>query len=88
MKKIIVPDPKKRITINEIKKHPFYIKGKQLFDQEFTIQYLNDENNSEKTVMTTAKPNTPTTNIERGMSACWMVLSIKSMLNVMIALGM
>ena len=48
LKKIIVPDPKKRITINEIKKHPFYIKGKQLFDQEFTIQYLNDENNSEK----------------------------------------
>ena len=49
LKKIIVPNPKKRITINEIKKHPFYIKGKNLFDQEFTIQYLSDEAvNSEK----------------------------------------
>ena len=43
LKKIIVPNPKKRITINEIKRHPFYIKGKNLFDQEFTIQYLSDE---------------------------------------------
>ena len=43
LKKIIVPDPKKRITINEIKKHPFYLMGKKLFDKEFTIQYMNDE---------------------------------------------
>ena len=48
LKKIIVPDPKKRITINEIKKHPFYLKGKKLFDHEFTIQYLSDDNNNEK----------------------------------------
>ena len=48
LKKIIVPNPKKRITINEIKKHPFYIKGKKLFDHEFTIQYLTDEINSER----------------------------------------
>ena len=32
--KILVTDPEKRITINEIKKHPFYLKGKKLFDQE------------------------------------------------------
>ena len=46
LKKIIVPNPKKRITINEIKKHPFYLKGKELFDREFTIQYLSDEQNN------------------------------------------
>ena len=49
LKRIIVPNPKKRITINEIKKHPFYLKGKHLFDQEFTIQYFSDDNsNTEK----------------------------------------
>ena len=49
LKRIIVPNPKKRITINEIKKHPFYLKGKKLFDQEFTIQYFSDDNtNTEK----------------------------------------
>ena len=46
LKKIIVPNPKKRITINEIKKHPFYLQGKELFDKEFTIQYLTDDINS------------------------------------------
>ena len=46
LKKIIVPNPRKRITINEIKKHPFYLQGKELFDKEFTIQYLTDDNNS------------------------------------------
>ena len=48
LKKIIVPNPKKRITINEIKKHPFYLKGKKLFEHEFTIQYLSDDNNKEQ----------------------------------------
>ena len=46
LKKIIVPNPKKRITINEIKKHPFYLQGKELFDKEFTIQYLTDDVNN------------------------------------------
>ena len=31
IEKILVTDPKKRITIPEIKKHPFYIKGKNIF---------------------------------------------------------
>ena len=42
MKQIIVPNPKERITINDIKKHNFYQKGKQLFDKEFTIQFISD----------------------------------------------
>ena len=35
MKKIIVPNPNKRITINGIKEHPFYLKGKLLFNQKY-----------------------------------------------------
>ena len=31
MKKILVVDPNKRITIQEIKQHPFYLKGKMVF---------------------------------------------------------
>ena len=31
MKKILVRDPEKRITLQEIKLHPFYLKGKDLF---------------------------------------------------------
>ena len=49
LKKIIVPNPKKRITINGIKRHPFYLKGKKIFDQEFTIEFFNDDSfNNEK----------------------------------------
>ena len=36
IKKILVTDPEKRITIDQIKKHPFYLKGKEIFDQEFS----------------------------------------------------
>ena len=41
LKKILVPDPHKRITIPQIKKHPFYLRGKRLFDQEFYIEIIN-----------------------------------------------
>ena len=34
MEKILVVDPNKRITIEEIKKHPFYLKGKSLFESK------------------------------------------------------
>ena len=37
IEKILVTDPNKRITIPEIKNHPFFIKGKELFEQEFSI---------------------------------------------------
>ena len=33
MTKIIVPEPSKRITLNQIKEHPFYLRGKLLFSQ-------------------------------------------------------
>ena len=41
LKKIIVPDPNKRITIPQIKKHPFYLMGKKIFDNEFSIEIIN-----------------------------------------------
>ena len=44
IKKILVPNPNKRITIPEIKKHPFYLKGKEIFDNNFTV-YQETENN-------------------------------------------
>ena len=34
MKKILVRDPEKRITLQEIKLHPFYLKGKDLFTRK------------------------------------------------------
>ena len=35
LKQVLVSDYSKRITINEIKQHPFYIKGKELYLKEF-----------------------------------------------------
>ena len=40
MEKILVTDPDTRITIAEIKKHPFYLKGKDLFEQEFSVYQI------------------------------------------------
>ena len=49
MKKIIVPEPSKRITLEKIKEHPFYLKGKALFNQKFhrneIKNNINDNNN-------------------------------------------
>ena len=47
IKKILVPDPRKRITIPEIKKHPFYLKGKEIFETNFTIYQVSQEDISE-----------------------------------------
>jgi 5'-AMP-activated protein kinase catalytic alpha subunit len=49
IKKILVIDPEERIDIKGIKKHSFFLKGKQFFDQIFTIKQINvddTENNS------------------------------------------
>ena len=35
LKKILVPNPDKRININEIKKHPFYLEGKEIFYKRY-----------------------------------------------------
>ena len=45
MKKILVNDPSKRITIPEIKKHPFYLKGKKVFGRMHK-EYLEYVDNS------------------------------------------
>ena len=46
MEKILVTDPDNRITIPEIKRHPFYLKGKKIFEQEFSVfQIIRDKNN-------------------------------------------
>ena len=47
MKKILVTDPDKRITIPEIKKHPFYLSGKNLFEQDFSIYQINKDNSED-----------------------------------------
>jgi len=46
LKKILVPNPKKRITIAEIKKHPFYLKGKKNFENNFTICQVSRDDTS------------------------------------------
>jgi 5'-AMP-activated protein kinase catalytic alpha subunit len=40
IKKILVTNPDKRITIKEIKKHPFFLKGKTLYKQEFSFSNI------------------------------------------------
>ena len=35
IEKILITDPEKRITIKDIKKHPFYLKGKEIFEEGF-----------------------------------------------------
>ena len=45
MQKILVTNPDKRITIPEIKNHPFYLSGKYLFEQDFSIYQINKECN-------------------------------------------
>ena len=39
LKKILVNDPSKRININDIKKHPFYLEGKKIF-RKFHGEYM------------------------------------------------
>jgi serine/threonine protein kinase len=37
IRKMLVPNPDKRIRIHEIKQHPFYIQGKNLMDRLFSV---------------------------------------------------
>ena len=46
--KILVVDPEERITIKEIKKHKFYLKGKKFFDEIFTIKQIDAEDKNNK----------------------------------------
>ena len=64
MKKILVVDPKKRINIPEIRKHPFYLKGKSIFEfkhkklvyqVEKIIDYYEDDNKKEELIFNNNK---------------------------------
>ena len=47
IKKILVIDPNERISINDIKNHPFYKRGKFLFNEMFTIKKIQIKNEEE-----------------------------------------
>ena len=67
LKKILVANPDKRITINEIKKHPFYLEGKEVFYKRFPdyiekienalINPINNKNNTNDTSPNDKNPN-------------------------------
>ena len=40
LRKILVKDPAKRIDIKGIKEHPFYLKGKEMFKQEYSYREM------------------------------------------------
>ena len=48
--KILVVDPEKRITIEGIKKHKYYLKGEKFFNEIFTIKQIktDEQNNKEE----------------------------------------
>ena len=46
IKKILVPNPRKRISIPEIKEHPFYLKGKEIFENNFSVLQLSRESST------------------------------------------
>ena len=46
IKKILVPNPRKRISIPEIKEHPFYLKGKEIFENNFSILQISRESSN------------------------------------------
>ena len=43
IKKILISDPRRRINIAEIKKHPFYLKGKEIFGSSYTIYQVSQD---------------------------------------------
>ena len=43
IKKILVIEPNERISIFDIKKHPFFILGKNIFDKNFTVKEIKHE---------------------------------------------
>ncbi len=45
MEKILVTDPDLRISLEEIKNHPFFIKGKEIFEEEFSVCQIEKDGN-------------------------------------------
>ena len=62
--RILVTDPEKRITIEEIKKHEYYLKGKKFFYEIFTIKQINveSENGNDKEKESNNNKNTESKN--------------------------
>ena len=52
IKKILVPNPRRRISIPEIKEHPFYLKGKEIFENNFSILQISRESSNSSTSLT------------------------------------
>ena len=50
IKKILVTNPDKRISIKEIKRHPFFLKGKTIFNQTFSFKKLPKELSLDKDI--------------------------------------
>ena len=69
LKKILVANPDKRITINEIKKHPFFLEGKEVFYKRYPDYIekienglINPINNINNTNDTSPNDNNPKNN--------------------------
>ena len=62
--RILVTDPEKRITIEEIKEHKYYLKGKKFFYEIFTIKQINveSENGNDKEKESNNNKNTESKN--------------------------
>ena len=60
IQRILVNDPEERITIEEIKKHPFFLKGKRVFEQEFSLC----QNSSKEIDLKISNSNSIISNIE------------------------
>lgn len=48
LKRILVSDPLKRITVDEIKKHEFYLKGEKIYNEKF--KKIEEVNNKEQNI--------------------------------------
>ena len=57
IQKILVNDPEERISIEEIKKHPFFVKGKNVFEQNFIIIRIEDKENKDSILNANEKEN-------------------------------
>ena len=51
LKKILVSDPLKRITIDEIKKHEFYLKGERIYNEKFNKKEDNKKEENNKQIL-------------------------------------
>ena len=48
LKKILIKDPKKRLNLNQIKQHPFYLKGRHIYKKMFPNEQVEKPLNKKK----------------------------------------